>query len=352
MFDIVHPLLGIKKLRLRIHDDTDSHVMDQHYQGIQKSLRDICMTLLERGVQLEDLTVDVQYGYLHASHDNTLFGDVLGPLKELRISGAFRIDEWHHRDEETIRYIADMEKIATGKGLADEHTTTVSTQWHMYQDLIETVRRFRAALSMVGPLHDNINWAIDTDYLWNELDHIAEASHLLDTGNNFMYRANPEYLEEPYIPAVLTALTELLSTIPIDWEDTMSVRVVRGHDLTYYDVLTLFQEEMTAVMDWLYLRPQLKQMAHDAGLKRSNWWASTENSRLYERDLSDEREDFEESAAEMTAKLAALELSEPEVVEWGSRPTPWRPVYPLYAKWGAGKFWPDKEPDKKPTEWE
>ncbi len=261
-----------KNLHIKICRDTDGQTTDCEIQEIQKHLRKICMTLRSSNDRLENMRVTIQCAGLHLSHNEGFHQDVLRPIKELRVSGHFEIKGSSPRttSKPTLQYLADVESIVRGNGLPEEGIPAkTSTTWQMYQDLLDTVEGFRAALSSTSA------FALPIDHFLNPQDfnqRLDELSDMLEFDHAPQLREDPKRLAKIDMKGILSKLEELYHSVPED--NDWGFTDVRGFsELTEASVQSRFKGNLRTLRELLYMRPQFQELGPEgtpAGCKWEN----------------------------------------------------------------------------------
>ena len=261
-FQKIHlpPLSGkhfksIKSLDIRICLGDDPLATNFNLKNTQKHLREFVMALLTTDIQLPPTRIFLQCADLHLSHNDRFYQDVLSPLKEVRVRGSFGIigAEPPTTNRKTLQYISDIRSIVLSKGLPEENIGAVpSRKWDMYQDLMDTVRGFRAALLEIY-IHAR---SVNHDEFQRKLDcvsSILELRHAPDLCQDL------KRLEKIDMEGALCILEDLYKSVPKygGWgtNDESGFSVVFAESAH-----TLFVRELDFLRDWLLLRPEFQKM--------------------------------------------------------------------------------------------
>lgn len=260
-----------KNLRIRICHCPDELLTESDMTQIQSHVRKLCMTLQASKVVLENMRITMQCEGLHLSHNEEFHRDIFRPLKELRVSGTFKIHGSSHAttEESTLQYLADIESIVRGQGLPKEGIPAeTSTTREMYQDLMDTVTGFRRALAQIPNATPSIDDFISRHDFNQRLEHI---STLLELHHAPKLRDDPERLAQIDMKEVLFKLEELYhSCVPNDMQ-WGSTDVSHFSEVVTPSVRSLLRGKLTALRDWLYMRHEFQDMGPEGAPCGSKW---------------------------------------------------------------------------------
>lgn len=257
---------SIKTLDLRICLGDDPLATDSDLKNTQKHLREFVIGLLTTNIQLPPMRIFLQCAGLHLSHNQRLYQDVLRPLKEVRVRGSFEIigADFPTNNKTTLQYISDVRSIVLGKGLPEEKIGPVSSRkWEMYQDLMDTVRGFHAALMQIDIHARSVNQEEFQQKL-NCVSDILELRHEPDL------RQDLERLEKIDMEGALCKLEELYQSVP-RYEGWGTNDESEFSEVFTEHMHTLFVRELDFLRDWLFLRPEFHDMEIEGAPTVRTW---------------------------------------------------------------------------------
>ncbi len=260
-----------RNLHVEICQNPDESMTEFDMRQIQSHVRRLCMTLLASNVLLENMRITIPCAGLHLSHNEKFHRDIFRPLKELRVSGTFEIHSSSQitTEETTMQYLADIESIVRGNGLPKERVPTkTSTMREMYQDLVDTVNGFRRALSQTPGANSPIDDFIGRQEFNQRLDHI---SAILELHHAPKPHDNPARLAQIDMKEVLLALEELYNSCVPNNTQWGSKDIRDFSEIVTPSVRSLFEGELTALRDWLYMRHEFQDMGPEGAPCGSKW---------------------------------------------------------------------------------